>query len=94
MEDLLDAISRNEFDSVAYLTNFYFGQRTAENPGLKAQLDSKLQEVDARELSRFSLGHPAEGPHREEVFVRVGKYGSSSRGSGRRAFRMRRLPTN
>jgi DNA topoisomerase-1 len=75
MEDLLDAISRGEFDSVAYLSNFYFGAKNEDHPGLKAQLDSKLQEVDARDLSRFSLGTPADGPHRDEVFVRVGKYG-------------------
>jgi DNA topoisomerase-1 len=72
MEDLLDAISRQEEDSVDYLRSFYFGNGQA---GLKPQLESKVQEIDPREMSRFSLGNPAEGPHREEVFVRVGKYG-------------------
>jgi DNA topoisomerase-1 len=72
MEDLLDAISRREAGHLEYLQNFYFGN---EHPGLKQQLDNKLQEVDPRDLSRFSLGNPTEGPHREEVFVRVGKFG-------------------
>ena len=72
MEDLLDAISREEEDSVDYLRSFYFGNG---QPGLKPQLETKVQEIDPREMSRFPLGKPAEGPHREEVFVRVGKYG-------------------
>ncbi|HUE73837.1 MAG TPA: type I DNA topoisomerase [Pirellulaceae bacterium] len=72
MEDLLDAISRKEQDSVAYLRGFYFGNG---QPGLKPQLESKVQEIDPREMGRFLLGKPAEGPHREEVFIRVGKYG-------------------
>jgi DNA topoisomerase-1 len=75
MEDLLDAISRGEFEHVEYLHNFYFGQKGNSHPGLKAQLDSKIQEIDPRDLSRFTLGTPAEGPHRDEVFVRVGKFG-------------------
>ncbi len=72
MEDLLDAISREEEDSIDYLKSFYFGNGT---PGLKPQLETKVQEIDPREMSRFSMGKPAEGPHREEVFIRVGKYG-------------------
>jgi DNA topoisomerase-1 len=72
MEDLLDAISRQEQGHVQYLHDFYFGNGT---PGLKAQLDSKLQEIDARDLARFPLGKPASGNNREEVFVRVGKFG-------------------
>jgi DNA topoisomerase I len=75
MEDLLDDISRGEFESVAYLTNFYFGKQGQKHPGLKPQLDSKIQQIDPRDLSRFTLGTPAEGQHREEVFVRVGKFG-------------------
>jgi len=72
MEDQLDEISRGEFEHVTYLKNFYFGNG---RPGLKKQLDHKLQEVDPRDLSRFSLGKPAAGPHREEIIVRVGKFG-------------------
>jgi DNA topoisomerase-1 len=72
MEDLLDAISREEQDSAEYLRGFYFGNG---QPGLKPQLESKVQEIDPREMSRFLLGKPSEGPHRDEVFIRVGKYG-------------------
>jgi DNA topoisomerase-1 len=72
MEDLLDAISRQEAGHVEYLHDFYFGDG---QPGLKQQLESKLEEINARDLARFPLGRPESGPHREEVFVRVGKYG-------------------
>jgi DNA topoisomerase I len=75
MEDLLDDISRGEFDSSEYLSNFYFGKKNNSHPGLKPQLDSKIQQIDPRDLSRFSLGKPESGEHREEVFVRVGKFG-------------------
>jgi DNA topoisomerase-1 len=71
MEDLLDAISRGESESNEYLQRFYFGDNH-KLPGLKAQLDSKIQTVDPRDLSRFTLGTPDSG---EEVFVRVGKFG-------------------
>jgi DNA topoisomerase-1 len=71
MEDLLDAISRGESAANEYLQTFYFGDN-AEMPGLKAQLDAKIQSVDPRDLSRFTLGHPPTG---DEVFVRVGKFG-------------------
>jgi len=72
MEDLLDAISRREEEPVKYLRDFYFGNG---HPGLKKQLESKLNEIDARDLARFSLGRPESGEHRDEVVVRVGKYG-------------------
>src|SRR4029079_7677992 len=36
---------------------------------------SKIQQIDPRDLSRFSLGTPPNGPHRDEVFIRVGKFG-------------------
>jgi DNA topoisomerase-1 len=72
MEDLLDSISRREAEAVSYLKQFYFGDG---QPGLKPQLDAKIQEVDPREMSRFTLGRPEAGEHRDEVFVRVGKFG-------------------
>ena len=72
MEDLLDAISRQEQGHVEYLHDFYFGDG---RPGLKQQLESKLSEIDARDLARFPLGKPESGPNQEEVFVRVGKFG-------------------
>jgi DNA topoisomerase-1 len=74
MEDLLDAISRQEAEAVTYLQDFYFGNSNGE-AGLKPQLEKKIIEVDPREMGRFSLGKPETGEHRDEVFVRVGKFG-------------------
>ena len=71
MEDYLDEISRDEKGFVEYLKHFYLGAET----GLKPLLKSKIEEIDPRASSRFSLGTPAEGEFREEVFVRVGRYG-------------------
>ena len=71
MEDYLDAISRNEKGDKEYLQGFYFG----EQPGLKRLLEDKVQEIDPRASSRFTLGTPTEGEFCEEVVVRVGRYG-------------------
>jgi DNA topoisomerase-1 len=85
MEDFLDSISRNEGGAEEYLRRFYFGdeQEQAEavkiasdhNVALKPRLEKKLEEIDPRKTARFLIGTPTEGEHREEVFVRVGKYG-------------------
>jgi DNA topoisomerase-1 len=69
MEDDLDAISRGEADNVAYLNEFYYGNGA---PGLKKQLDHKIEEIDARAVSRFPVGA---GPNGQEICVRVGRYG-------------------
>jgi DNA topoisomerase-1 len=68
MEDDLDTISRGEREHVDYLHRFYFGDG---KPGLKRQLEHKVEEIDARNISRISIGTPAGGG---EVFVRVGRY--------------------
>jgi DNA topoisomerase-1 len=68
MEDDLDAISRGEREYVEYLNDFYFGNRS---PGLKAQLDHKSEQIDARHISRIWIGTPENG---EPVYVRVGRY--------------------
>jgi DNA topoisomerase-1 len=68
MEDDLDAISRGERESIEYLKSFYFGNGT---PGLKPQLEHKVDEIDARGISRILIGTPEGG---EPVYVRVGKY--------------------
>ena len=68
MEDDLDAISRGEQEYVDYLTGFYFGNGM---PGLKPQLEQKGEAIDAREISRISIGHPAGS---DPVYVRVGRY--------------------
>ncbi len=71
MEDYLDEISRNEKGFLEYLQKFYLGETT----GLKPLLKSKAEEIDPRVTSRFSLGSPDSGEFRDEVFVRVGRYG-------------------
>ncbi|WP_442481758.1 type I DNA topoisomerase [Aeoliella sp. SH292] len=68
MEDDLDAISRGERAHVEYLESFYFGNG---KPGLKKQLEHKVDEIDARGISRILIGKPENG---EEVYVRVGRY--------------------
>ena len=89
MEDYLDSISRREAGSVDYLHRFYFGDGDgAAGPagiGLKPRLESKVEEIDPRKTAKFSLGLPEEGPYREEVFVRVGKYGPFLEQGDRRA---------
>ncbi|ELP31664.1 type I DNA topoisomerase [Rhodopirellula baltica] len=81
MEDFLDTISRQEAESLQYLKRFYFGDETEPTGdekaaiGLKPRLESKIEEIDPRVTAKFSLGIPTEGENREEVFVRVGKYG-------------------
>jgi DNA topoisomerase-1 len=68
MEDDLDEISRGERGHLEYLKSFYFGNG---KPGLKPQLANKVEEIDARGISRIYIGTP-EGE--EPVYVRVGRY--------------------
>jgi DNA topoisomerase-1 len=77
LEDFLDSISRDEVGSEEYLRKFYFGDDSNDkhNVGLKARLAEKLDQIDPKETARFSLGTPTSGEHRDEVFVRVGKWG-------------------
>jgi DNA topoisomerase-1 len=77
MEDVMDAISREEADNVEYLAQFYHGDlsQPGRNPGLRHQLDTKLKEVDSRAVCTFPIGVPETGEHREQVNVRVGKFG-------------------
>jgi DNA topoisomerase-1 len=77
LEDFLDSISRDEGERDEYLRKFYFGDASADkhNVGLQKRLVEKLEEIDPNETARFSLGTPETGEHREEVYVRVGKYG-------------------
>jgi len=68
MEDDLDAISRGEQEHVGYLEKFYFGNGT---PGLKKQLDHKIDEIDPARVGRILIGKPPGG---EPIYVRVGRY--------------------
>jgi DNA topoisomerase-1 len=83
MEDELDAISRGEMGHVDYLRRFYFGDGV---PGLKQLLADKTGQINARDVSRISLGKPeGEGPQAAEVFVRVGRFGPFVEQAERRA---------
>ena len=83
MEDELDAISRGEMGHVDYLKAFYFGN---DHPGLKQQLDNKVNEIDARSVSRMLIGKPeGEGDEAAEVHVRVGRFGPFVEQAERRA---------
>ncbi len=75
MEDFLDAISRQEEGHIEYLHRFYFGDATAENPGLKNKVKSILEEMDVRTICQFKIGTPTEGEFKDDVFLRVHKYG-------------------
>ena len=82
MEDDLDAISRNEEKYLDYLNRFYFGN---SRPGLKKQLEDKIEEIDARNVSQIAMGKPDSGPHQEDIYVRVGRYGPFLEQGERRA---------
>ena len=77
LEDFLDSISRDEVGREEYLKKFYFGDESGDkhNVGLQSRLADKLEKIDPKATARFLLGIPDDGEHREEVFVRVGKYG-------------------
>jgi DNA topoisomerase-1 len=79
MEDDLDAISRGEARHVDYLRTFYFGNGQA---GLKRQLENKVDEIDARDISRILIGQP---DGKDPIFVRVGRYGPFVEQGERRA---------
>jgi len=73
MEDELDAISRGELNWVDYLRELYFGN---SRPGLKKLLETKIAEIDAREINRIPLRSPGSAADNEKpVFVRIGRYG-------------------
>jgi DNA topoisomerase-1 len=86
MEDDLDAISRGETGHVDYLSRFYFGNGAGDvngQNGLKQQLKNKVEQIDARDVSRILLGKPAGGG--DEIFVRVGRFGPFLQQGERRA---------
>ncbi|NQT17890.1 MAG: DNA topoisomerase I, partial [Planctomycetes bacterium] len=83
MEDELDAISRGEMGHVDYLRAFYFGK---DQNGLKPLLKNKVDEIDARNVSRILIGKPnGQGDAGAEVYVRVGRFGPYVEQGERRA---------
>ncbi len=90
MEDELDAISRGELGYVDYLKAFYFGNA---HPGLKQQLQNKVEEIDARSVCQIFLGKPkGRGKKAAEIFVRVGRYAPFLEQGERRASLPEKLP--
>ncbi|XZE55631.1 type I DNA topoisomerase [Planctomycetaceae bacterium SH139] len=89
MEDFLDSISRQEEKALQYLKRFYFGETTGDEAvppiGLRPTLEAKAAEIDPRVSARFTVGTPTTGDAREEVVVRVGKYGPFLEQGERRA---------
>jgi len=78
LEDDLDAIAAGDGDSTGWLSRFWFGSPDgkeggiAREGGLKAMVEDRLGEIDAREINSIQLGTDAAG---NEVVVRVGRYG-------------------
>ncbi|MFH1920659.1 MAG: type I DNA topoisomerase, partial [Planctomycetota bacterium] len=83
MEDDLDAISRGERGHVDYLKAFYYGNN---HDGLKPLLENKVDEIDARSVSRVLIGKPnGTGEAGAEVYVRIGRFGPYVEQADRRA---------
>lgn len=73
LEDDLDSISRGESEHVGYLRSFYYGD---DQDGLKHLVETKLGEIDVRQVCRIELAGPQpENGDTAEMCVRVGKYG-------------------
>ena len=83
MEDDLDAISRGETGHIDYLKAFYFGNGRA---GLKKQLETKVDEVDARRVSSIPIGNAdGDADGQTQIMVRIGRYGPFLEQGDRRA---------
>jgi DNA topoisomerase I len=63
MEQALDDIAEGKAQWLPYLNSFYKGEA-----GLAAQVDSKIQSIDPREIHALAFSE-------EGVFVRLGRYG-------------------
>ncbi|MFN2608226.1 MAG: type I DNA topoisomerase [Acidimicrobiales bacterium] len=69
MEDDLDSIAAGSEESLPWLSRFYFGNGRT---GLKAMVEERLGDIDAREVNSIPIGRDADG---RELVVRVGRYG-------------------
>ena len=70
LEEQLDHIANGDAKRLDVLKDFFFGATGHEREGLH-EMVANLGEIDARELSTFPIGDPADG-----VVVRVGRYGT------------------
>ncbi len=91
VEDDLDEIAAGSRESTEWLTRFYFGHSEgheggiARAGGLKRMIESRLADIDAREVNSIPIGETPDG---EPVVVRVGRYGPYvSVGSGEETHR-------
>ena len=69
LEDDLDAISRGEADSLAYLKKFYFGNG---HPGLKELVEAGQEKIDPRLVNGLPIGTTTDG---RAIEVRIGRFG-------------------
>ena len=67
MEDDLDSIASGDEDRVPWLSRFYLGDE-----GLKATIERRLGEIDARAVNSIPIGTD---DHGREIVARVGRYG-------------------
>ncbi|MFP5332928.1 MAG: type I DNA topoisomerase [Acidimicrobiia bacterium] len=67
MEDDLDSIAAGQEDRVPWLSRFYLGDE-----GLKATIEQRLGEIDARAVNSIPIGTDDQG---REIVARVGRYG-------------------
>ena len=82
VEDDLDEIAAGNRESTEWLTRFYFGAGgddsvgheggVARSGGLKLLVESRLADIDAREVNSIPIGSTPEGT---PIVVRVGRYG-------------------
>lgn len=77
MEDDLDRIAAGEEERTPWLARFYLGAE-----GLREQVSSKLEEIDARRVNSIPVGEDPEG---RPIVVRVGRYGPFLERDGDRA---------
>jgi DNA topoisomerase I len=67
MEDDLDSIASGDEERVPWLSRFYLGE-----DGLKATIEQRLGEIDARAVNSIPIGTDDQG---REIVARVGRYG-------------------
>jgi len=67
MESDLDRIADGDEESVPWLTAFYFG-----DDGLKANVATRLDEIDPREINSIPVGTDQDGA---DIVARIGRYG-------------------
>ncbi|HEX4427891.1 MAG TPA: type I DNA topoisomerase [Frankiaceae bacterium] len=78
VEDDLDEIAAGSRDRAEWLTRFYFGSAEgreggmARAGGLKLMVESRLADIDAREINSIPIGETPDG---QPIMVRVGRYG-------------------